>query len=228
MQTPDLLQILQFVVFFGLPATLLLTFLGLLFGFLIGVLLALARVYGAKPFKVFAEIYEKLLRGIPLLVLLVMFGIGLFFLFSWARPYNMLVAASFCLGIRSGAYQSQIFRGAILSVDPGQLQAARSVGMTSMQATRHVVLPQAFRLSLPSWANEYAVVIKDSSLAMVLGIPEMVKVSFDFSATNPALFFVTMLAVTIIYFCFTYPVTRFLGEFMTKRLRNLGLGGGRF
>ncbi len=228
--SPDFLRILEFVLVFGLPATLFLTFSGLVIGFFLGVLLALARVYGNKPLQVIAEGYEKVLRGIPLLVLMVLFGIGLAFLFTWVGRGlpAAFAAAIFALGIRSAAYQSQIFRGAILSVSEGQLLAARSIGMSQLQATRHIVLPQAFRLSLPSWANEYAVVIKDSSLALVLGIPELVKVAFDFTSPNPALFFLTMIVLTLIYFCFTYPVTRFLGEFMSKRLKNLGLGGGQF
>lgn len=228
---PTVLEIFQFVIGFGLPATLLLTFFGLFFGFLLGILLALSRVYGTRPLQLISDAYEKILRGIPLLVLLAIFGIALSFLFSWAgrgMPAAM-VAGIFCLGIRSAAYQSQIFRGAILSVDEGQMLAARSIGMSSLSATRHIVLPQALRLSLPSWANEYAVVIKDSSLAaFLLGIPDLLKMTFDLTATNPIVFIPSLGIVAIVYFCFTYPVTHFLGEYMTKKLRNLGLGGGKF
>ncbi|MFW9847979.1 MAG: amino acid ABC transporter permease [Candidatus Thorarchaeota archaeon] len=227
---PDFFDVIIYVITFGLPATLLLTLFGLIVGLVFGTLLALARVYGSRPLQVFADIYVKTLQGIPLLVLLVLFGIGLSFLFTWAGPglSGMFAAAVFCLGIRSAAYQSQIFRGAIESIDPGQLLAAKAVGMNNFQARRHIILPQAFRLSLPAWSNEYAVVIKDTSLAIALGIPEMMKVSFDIVANIPAVFFVVMIAVTVIYFCFTYPVTHFLGEYMTKRLRDLGLGGGKF
>ena len=105
--------------------------------------------------------------------------------------------------------------------------AARSMGMTDMQATRHVILPQAFRLSLPGWTNEYAVVIKDSSLASAIGITEMLYHAQAFTNTYPAIFLGIILVIAIIYFAFTYPITKYVGESMTHRLRELGLGGGK-
>ena len=114
-----------------------------------------------------------------------------------------------------------------MSIDPGQMMAAQSIGMNNTQATRHIILPQAFRLSLPGWANEYAVVIKDSSLASAIGISELIYQSQAFTWSYPALFFGIMIIITIIYFVFTYPVTKYVGESMTVRLRKLGLGGGR-
>ena len=114
-----------------------------------------------------------------------------------------------------------------MSVDPGQMMAAQSMGMTDMQATRHIILPQAFRLSLPAWANEYAVVIKDSSLASAVGVTELLYFGQAFIFENPSAFLGIILMITIIYFVFTYPVTKYVGESMTVRLRKLGLGGGR-
>jgi polar amino acid transport system permease protein len=97
--------------------------------------------------------------------------------------------------------------------------------MNDMQATRHIILPQALRLSLPGWANEYAVVIKDSSLAMVIGVQEILYQSEAFTWVFPELFFGIILVIAIIYFLFTYPVTKYVGESMTAKLRQLGLGG---
>lgn len=218
------------IVIRGLPTTLALTLLALAVGLGIGVGLALVRVYGPRELQWVAQGYETVFRGIPLLVLLMVFGIGLSAWFAWAGPGTgaLFVGAVVALALRSAAYQSEIFRGGILSVDPGQMMAAQSVGMNDLQATRHIILPQAFRLSLPGWANEYAVVIKDTSLAVAIGVQEMFYQSEAFRWERPELFFGIMLVIAVIYFVFTYPVTRYVGETMTKKLRELGLGGGRY
>jgi len=187
------------------------------------------RVYGPIELRWISSGYEKIFRGIPLLVLLFIFGIALLRLFLWAGSlFNALFTASiFALALRSAAYQSEIFRGAILSVDPGQMMAARSLGMTDYQATRRIILPQALRLSIPGWTNEYAVVIKDTSLVSAIGVPELIYHGMAFSWTYPALFLGIITVTSIIYFVFTYPVTKYVGESMTSKLRTLGLGGGR-
>ena len=221
-----LFDILILIMIRGLPTTLALTLLSLLIGFLVGTGLALMRVYGPIELRWIAIGYEKIFRGIPLLVLLFIFGAALLGLFMWAGTVTnaLFAAAVFALALRSAAYQSEIFRGAILSVDPGQMMAAQSMGMNDLQATRHIILPQAFRLSLPGWTNEYAVVIKDSSLVSALGIMYQAEA---FRWTYPAYFLGIILVISIIYFVFTYPVTKYVGESMTTRLRRLGLGGGK-
>lgn len=228
-EPPGLLDILFLIMGRGLPTALALTFLSLLIGFFVGIALALMRVYGPLELKWISIGYEKIFRGIPLLVLLFLFGIALLRLFMWAGSlFNALfISCIFALALRSAAYQSEIFRGAILSIDPGQIMAAKSLGMTEYQATLKIVLPQALRLSLPGWTNEYAVVIKDTSLASAIGIPELLYHSLAFSWTYPALFLGIILVTSIIYFVFTYPVTKYVGESMTLKLRLLGLGGGR-
>lgn len=228
-EPPGLFDILILIMTRGLPTTLALTLLSLLVGFFVGIGLALMRVYGPIELQWISLGYEKIFRGIPLLVILFIFGIGLLRLFLWAGSlFNALfVAAIFALALRSAAYQSEIFRGAIMSVDPGQMMAARSLGMTEFQATRRIVLPQALRLSLPGWTNEYAVVIKDTSLVSAIGVPEMLYHGQAFTWTYPALFLGIILVTAVIYFAFTYPVTKYVGESMTLKLRTLGLGGGR-
>jgi polar amino acid transport system permease protein len=209
--------------------TLALTLISLAIGFFVGTALALMRVYGPIELQLIARGYETIFRAIPLLVLLFVFGAALLSLFMWTGSLAAAIftAAVFALALRSAAYQSEIFRGSILSVDPGQMMAAQSMGMTDMQATRHIILPQAFRLSLPAWTNEYAVVIKDSSLASAVGVFEILYFGQAFIFENPAQFLGIILMITIIYFVFTYPVTKYVGESMTEKLRELGLGGGR-
>ncbi|MFW9889510.1 MAG: amino acid ABC transporter permease [Candidatus Thorarchaeota archaeon] len=226
-EAQNLIDIFILIMIRGLPTTMALTLLALVVGFGIGIVLALLRVYGPRPLRWVARGYETVFRGIPLLVLLMVFGIGLSAFFAWAGPGvgALFVGAVVALALRSAAYQSEIFRGAILSVDPGQMMAAQSVGMNDMQATRHIILPQALRLSLPGWANEYAVVIKDSSLAVAIGVQEIIYQSEAFRWVYPELFFEIILIIAIIYFLFTYPVTKYVGESMTSKLRQLGLGG---
>ena len=224
---PNILNIFFYILTEGLFVTLALTALGLLIGFALGLLLALMRVYGPKEIGWFASGYEKLFRGIPLLILIFIFAFGIPRLFWYLEPLERPIAGVIlALGLRSGAYQSQIFRGAILSVNPGQMEAARAIGMNGFQSFRHIVFPQALRLAVPSWSNEYAVVIKDSSFAYGVGIIELTRVAFDIAANFPVLMPLSMGIVAIIYLIFTYPVTKLFGERQTKKLKDFGMGGG--
>jgi len=207
--------------------TLLLTAIGLLGGFVLGISLAIMRVYGEKELIWIASGYEKVLRGIPILVLIFIFVFGIPGIFWFIDPISRPFFGVFlALGLRSGAYQSQIFRGAILSVNPGQMEAARALGMSRLQAFRHIILPQALRLAVPSWSNEYAVVIKDSSFAYSVGVIEITKAAYRVSANFPVLWAPVMGIAAILYFIFTYPMTRMFGERQTKKLKKLGMGGG--
>lgn len=219
-------EIIQYVMIQGLLPTLVLTASGLLAGFILGILLALMRVYGSTELKWLASGYEKILRGIPLLVLIYIFVFGTPFLFSYVDlRYRPLAGVILALGLRSAAYQSQIFRGSILSVNLGQMQAARALGMTGYQSFRFIVMPQALRLAMPAWTNEYAVVIKDSSFAYGVGIVELTKAAYDFGVAFRDLWAVSLGTATILYFLLTFPITRLFGEYQTKKLKKLGLGG---
>jgi polar amino acid transport system permease protein len=223
---PDLADIFLYILQKGLAQTLLLTALGLLIGFILGIILALMRIYAGKELNWLASGYEKIFRGIPILVLIYIFAFGIPELFWYVDPVQRpLASIVFALGLRSGAYQSQIFRGAILSVNPGQNEAARALGMSGFQAFRHIVLPQALRLAVPSWSNEYSVVIKDSSFAYAVGIVEMTKAAYDFSYAFRGFWTISIGVLAILYFLLTYPVTRLFGERQTKKLKNLGMGG---
>lgn len=228
-EAEGLLDILILIVIRGLPLTLALTLFSLAIGFIVGIALALMRVYGTIELQYIARVYETIFRSIPLLVLLFIFGAGMLSSFMWVGSVfgALFVVGVFTLALRSAAYQSELFRGSILSVDPGQMMAARSMGMKELQATRHIILPQALRLSLPGWTNEYAVVIKDSSLVSAIGVTEILYHSQAFITTYPGLWLGIILVITVIYFAFTYPVTKYGGESMTKKLRQLGLGGGQ-
>jgi len=226
-ETPDLSTIFFYIITRGLPNTLVLTIFGLVLGFLLGLALSLMSVYGSIELRWVASGYEKLLRGIPILILIYIFrwGMpGLFWYFESSLDRG-LASVVLALALRSGAYQSQIFRGAILSVNPGQMDAGFALGMTRFQAFRYIVMPQALRLAVPGWSNEYAVVIKDSSFALDVGIFEMTKAANQLTVNFPQLLTMTMVVAAIIYFLFTFPVTKFFGDRQTKKLKDLGMGG---
>ena len=192
----------------GLLVTLQLTFFSLAFGLIIALPLSYGQVYGSKFIKALIFIYEKILRSIPEIVIL--------FLIFYGFPrigirFSPFVACILGLGLRTSAYQSQIFRGAILSVKPNQMHAARSLGMTRGKAFLNVIFPQAFRIALPAWANEFTIVLKDASLAYALGVTEMLREgSYVISTTyEPLLIY---LFVALIYFVITITINKSLGK----------------
>lgn len=144
---------------------------GLSLGFIIGLPLAILHVYGHNSVKIFVEIYAWFFRSVPLLVLLFLFYWGVFPALGY--KLDPLTCSILVLGFRSGAYQSQIFRGSIQSVGEGQLMAALTLGMAKIQGIYHIVLPQALRIAIPGWANEYAIILKDSAICFTLGVMEI-------------------------------------------------------
>jgi polar amino acid transport system permease protein len=140
-------------------------------GLFFGVPVAVIQVYAPRAMRLLAGGYVWFFRGIPVLVLLFLFYLGLFSLLG--LNISAFFAAVIVLGLRGVAYQSQIFRGAILSLPQGQIKAARALGMSDLQAIQSIILPQALRLSIPGWSNEYSIVLKDSAIAFVLGTSEI-------------------------------------------------------
>ena len=170
---------LQYIVS-GTAYTLGVTLIALPLGLLIGLVLALVYVYGGKAGSRSMQAYSIVLRGIPPIVLLFI----LYFVVSGAINLSPFAAGALALGIVSSAYQMEIIRGAILSVDAGQMMAARAVGLSRLEAIRSVVLPQAFRYAIAPWSNEVAIVIKDSSLVYALGVPEVLRRAQLIGASN--------------------------------------------
>ena len=140
-------------------------------GLVLGLALALAEVYGHWTLRWAGVAFERVFRGIPELVLLLLFFYGLGD-FIAIEPFPAAVLA---LGLRSTAYQSQIFRGVIQAVAPGQVQAARAMGMSGAAAVRNIVLPQALRQAIGPWTNEFSSELKATSLAYVIGVVELTR-----------------------------------------------------
>lgn len=166
----------------GALVTILLVAGTLFIGLCLGVPMAVTQVYGPRPAAFFIGLYVWFFRGVPLLLLLFLFYYGLFGLIG--LEISTIEASCLVLGMVSAAYQSQIFRGAILSLPAGQLKAGRALGLTDFQCIRHIILPQALRLSIPGWSNEYSILLKDSAICFALGTPEiMARTHFAASRT---------------------------------------------
>jgi His/Glu/Gln/Arg/opine family amino acid ABC transporter permease subunit len=164
------------VVLEGARMTLLLSALGVLFGTLIGMLVGLLRSQtpqhpALKALYGVATFYVELMRGTPFLVqlYLVYYGAPLFF----GVNIPELPAGVAAISLNSGAYVSEIFRAGIQSVDKGQMEAGRSLGLSFWQTMRYIILPQAIKRSLPPLGNEFITLIKESSIVSVIGIQEM-------------------------------------------------------
>jgi len=140
-------------------------------GLALGVPLAVGQVYGHPVLRRLIGLYVWFFRGIPLLVFLFLFYFGL----CTALDINLSAfsVAIIVLGLISSAYQSQIFRGAILSLPEGQLKAARALGMSDLKEIASIILHQALRLSIPGWSNEYSILLKDSAVTYALGVAEI-------------------------------------------------------
>jgi polar amino acid transport system permease protein len=144
----------------GTVVTVLLTASSLSIGFLAGFPAGAIEVYGSGWLRETVSAVGVVLRGTPIVVLIVLFYFGLPIPRLGSIPVidvqlSAFLAATLALGLRSAAYQGQVFRGAIQSIGSGQMEAARSVGMTTRQAIRHVIFPQAIRRSIPGFQNEF-------------------------------------------------------------------------
>lgn len=202
----------------GLGITLLLTAFGVLIGTVLGVFLAIGRSYAARSFAYAILVYEKVLRGIPLLVL--------FFLLYFGFPQlginlNAFYAAVLGLGLRSAAYQAQIYRGAINSIPEGQIDAAFSLGMNKLRAIKYVILPQMLRLSIPGWSNEFTILLKDTSLAFGIGVIELMRQGRYIQVRDPDLVLVVFLLIAFIYFILVVSANKTL-HFVEKKYQMVG------
>ncbi|MFC2078296.1 amino acid ABC transporter permease [Candidatus Bipolaricaulota bacterium] len=205
--------------------TLQLTAFSVALGFVVGIILSLGRVYGPRPVRWLTGIYIGFFRGTPLLaqLLLVYFGLPPYLRMIGIR-ISPLVAAVIGLGLNSAAYQAEYFRGAVQSIQSGQMMAARSVGLSRIKAIRYVILPQALRLVIPSWSNELIYSIKYSSLAYFLGITELTFVGKKL-ALHTANTFQVYIVVAAIYLAIVLIVSRLLGVLENKtRVPGLGIG----
>lgn len=157
--------------------TLLLALLGLFFGCILGIIFGLASVVDNKVSRAISAIYVNIIRGVPMIVLAFFVYLGIpYGLKNIGVPliFSALQAGTICLAVNCGAYMSEIIRAGIQAIDPGQMEAARSLGLTYWRSMFRVVLPQAIKNMIPSIVNQFIITLKDTSILSVIGFPELV------------------------------------------------------
>ncbi len=198
----------------GVWWTAKLAFLSLLFGLPIGLLLALMRVQSSKLLAAPAAVYVEIMRGTPLLVQILFIY---FVLPSFGINIPAFWSGIIALTLNSAAYIAEIFRAGILSIDAGQMEAARALGMTYSQAMRRIILPQTFRRVVPPLTNEGIALLKDSSLVTIIGITELTRTGQE-AASRYAAPLTIWPVVAIFYLLLTFPLTR-VAEYLERRWR---------
>ena len=192
--------------------TLEISLLAFLLAVPLGMLLAVARVYGAAPLRVIARVYIELFRGTPVLLQLFVLYYGL----SSVISLGPMQAAILGLGLNYAAYEAEVYRGALLAIPRGQSEAARALGMTPWQTLRHVMIPQALRLALPPMTNDFVSLLKDSSLVSVITVIELTK-RMTIAAVDMRSWIVPGIACAAFYLVLSFPLSE-LARRLERRL----------
>ncbi|OIK12878.1 amino acid ABC transporter permease [Bacillus sp. MUM 13] len=197
----------------GLQTTLYIFVIAVILGFIIGLIVALMRLAPLKLLNGIALVFINAIRGTPFIV-------QLFFIYQGLNTLSFIhldrtTAGIVTVAINAGAYFAEIIRAGIQSIDKGQTEAARSLGLTSRQAMTSIVLPQAFRRMLPTITNQAIISLKDTSLLSIIGIADLTqRGQIQQAATFEA--FKIWLAVGVIYFIIIYLLTM-LANFLERR-----------
>ncbi|MCT4595530.1 MAG: amino acid ABC transporter permease [Anaeromicrobium sp.] len=198
----------------GTGITLFLSFFGVILGTILGVILALlklskVKVLNIEIFSKIASIYIEVVRGTPLFVQLLMVYYGLPIVLGIELPdvFAGIVAVS----LNSAAYVAEIIRAGILSIDKGQMEAARSLGMSHSMAMKYIIIPQAFKNILPALGNEFVVLIKESAIVSVVGIHDLMYNTETIRGISYKPF-APLIPAAIIYFIITFSISKLLGK----------------
>ena len=200
----------------GLSVTLQISFFAIILTFIIGTLIAFMKLSSYIFLKDIATVYITIVRGTPLLVQIFLF----YFIVANIFELDRFVAGTLALGIFFGAYVAEVLRGAIQSIDKGQLEAANSLGIPKFQAMRYIILPQAFKRALPTLIGESIALVKDSSLVSVIAITDLTKVGKEIVA-NTFSPFETWIVIALVYLSIT-SILSYLGHILEKKMEAKG------
>lgn len=198
----------------GTVYTIILAFFTVLLGTVIGTVFGLLKLSKNPILRFIASAYIEFIRGTPLLVqiYIIFYGISIEIPDSVILGIDMsrFIPGIIALSINSGAYVAEIIRAGIQAVDKGQMEASRSLGFTHTMSMRYIILPQAIRNILPALGNEFVVVIKESSIVMIIGIAELM---YSANIVRGAIFkpFEPLLLAALIYFILTFSLSKLLG-----------------
>ncbi len=191
----------------GAKLTIIITLGGLFFGFILGALFGLMKISRNVFFRKLADAYVETIRGTPLIVQVMFLYFGVPMALGIRIP--PIAAGIIAISVNSGAYIAEIVRGAVQSINPGQMEAGRSIGLTRLQAMRYVVWPQAFKRMIPPLGNQFIISLKDTSLLVVIGVAELTRVGQEIIAVNFRAFEV-WLTVGIAYLMMTLTISKLL------------------
>ncbi|MCJ8012500.1 amino acid ABC transporter permease [Paenibacillus sp. KQZ6P-2] len=193
----------------GIQYTLLLAAIGVVCGFILGMLVSLLRMSRFRILRFIGTVWVEFLRGTPMVVQLFIIHYGLV---SVGIKFTPIESGAITLTINSSAYLAEIFRAGIQGVDKGQAEAARSLGMTGGMTMRHIVLPQAVKSVLPAIGNEFITIIKESSIVSFIGVTDLM---YQAQAVNMITydFLTPLLIIAAIYFVMTFTLSKLLGLF---------------
>ena len=202
----------------GLGNTLLITAFALVLGVVIGFLVAAVRCTSAKTGKLkvadaICKVYLAVMRGTPVMVQLLI----IYFVVLLPLGVDKFVAAVLCFGINSGAYVSEIVRGGIMSIDDGQIEAGRSLGLGYVATMWHIVIPQAFKAILPSLANEFIALLKETSVAFYIGVADLTLGGLKIRAITYSNF-MPLIAIAVVYLLLVLGLS-YLVSLLERRLR---------
>ena len=202
----------------GLGNTLAITALSLVLGVAIGFLVAAIRCTSAKTGKLkildgICKIYLAIMRGTPVMIQLLI----IYFVFLLPIGVNKFAAAVLCFGINSGAYVSEIVRGGIMSIDDGQIEAGRSLGLGYVSTMWYIVIPQAFKAILPSLANEFIALLKETSVAFYIGVADLTLGGLKIRAITYSNF-MPLIAIAVIYLILVLGLS-YLVSLLERRMR---------
>ena len=191
----------------GVKLTVIITVCGLLFGFVLGATVGLMKLSRNLPVRKLAGAYVEAIRGTPLIVqvMFLYFGVPM----AVGMRIRPVTAGIIAIAVNSGAYIAEIVRGAVQSIDPGQIEAGRSIGLTRTQTMRYIIWPQAFRRMIPPLGNQFIISLKDTSLLVVIGVAELTRVGQEIIAVNFRAFEV-WLTVGVVYLMMTLTIARLL------------------
>lgn len=192
----------------GIGVTIKVSLLAMVIGIIIGFLIALCNLSGKKPLNIIGKIYTDVIRGTPSVTQLMIIYFVVFATINWAK----WIIAAIAFGINSGAYVSEIIRAGIMSIDKGQTEAGRSLGLTARQTMMLIVVPQAVKNIFPAFGNEFITLIKETAIVGYVGLMDIQKAGdFIKSATYKA--FMPLVGTAIIYFVLIKILTILLGKY---------------
>ena len=201
--------------------TLLLALYGLFFACIIGMIVGIMSVLRSRACRFVAAVFVNLIRGVPMIVLAYIIYFGIPYLWNTILGYGgatltALRAGTIALALNCGAYMAEIIRAGIESVDVGQMEAARSLGLPYWRAMQRVVLPQAIRTMIPSIINQFIITLKDTSILSVIGFPELVNSAKNVQA-NTFLSFQTWAVVGVMYLV-VITILSYAAKLMERRM----------